>query len=167
MANNIPSQNRGMRPSRKTLRLTFRVADGEVRLIRHERVDMICPPSIGEHPEMGKHGGFWMELRGVNDRVLFHRVLHSPLGDSVEVHSPDGKIRREFGPVSERIFEVLLPDDDEANAVVFAGEYLDSAKAHRERADLAGEPAEGARELARFEIPRGDKGGDVSPGGER
>jgi hypothetical protein len=115
---------------------------------------MICPPSIGQRPEAGKHGGFWVELRDASDRVLFHRVLHSPLGDSVEVHSPDGKIKREFGPSSESTFEVLLPDQDAARTVVLMGEYLDAARARRERAEGPGEPAKGARELARFEVPK-------------
>jgi hypothetical protein len=165
MANNVPPKDQGVRPYRKTLRLTFRVADGEVQLVRHERLDMICPPSIGERPEAGKHGGFWIELRDAGDRVLFHRVLHSPLGDSVEIHSPDGKIQREFGPSSESIFEVLLPDQDEASTVALMGEYLDATKAGREQAEKAGESARGARELARFKIPEGGESGEVLPGG--
>ena len=165
MANKVAPKDQGAKPSRKTLRLTFRVADGEVRLVRYERLDMITPPSIGERPEAGKHGGFWVELRDANDRALFHRVLHSPLGDSVEVHSPDGKIQRVFGPSSESIFEVLLPDHDEASTVALVGEYLDATKARREQAEGSVESAKGARELARFEIPKGDQGGDVLLGG--
>lgn len=149
------------RPSRKTIRLTFRAAGGEVRLIGHERLNMICPPSFGETPEAGKHGGFWMELRDSNDRVLFHRVLDTPLGDSVEVFSPDGKIRREFGPPSERTFEVLVPDRDDASSVALVGEYLDVAKARKAQAEGRPEAASGARELARFELPKGDRSGDV------
>ena len=45
MANNITPQGKIVTPSRKTLRLTFRVADGEVKLIKQERVNMITPPS--------------------------------------------------------------------------------------------------------------------------
>ena len=93
MAENSQSQAPGAnRPLRGTLSLTFHVADSVIRLEAYERVDMICPPSVGERPQAGKHGGFWMELRDGDDRVLFHRVLNNPLGDSVEVHSPDGKI---------------------------------------------------------------------------
>jgi len=115
---------------------------------------MICPPSIGERPEARKHGGFWMELRDASDRVLFYSLLHSPLGDSVEVYSPDGKIRREFGAVKESVFEVLLPDDTEARSIVLIGEYLDSARAREERAG-------GARELAQFDVPEGEKGSEA------
>jgi hypothetical protein len=113
---------------------------------------MICPPSVGERPEAEKHGGFWMELRDAGDRVLFNRVLHSPLGDSVEVHSPDGKIQRVFGDLKENVFEVLLPDVSNAKTVVLMGESLEPVTL-RER------EVGPARELARFDVPKGDKGG--------
>lgn len=152
MKNIVRPEGQHVSQSRKSLRLSFRVADGEVRLVSYERLDMICPPSVGERPEAGVHGGFWMELRDANDRVLFHRLLHSPLGDSVEVHSPDGKIRREFGDVKESIFEVLLPDDANAKSIVLMGESLDPAKARKKRKG-------GSSELARFDVPKGEKGG--------
>lgn len=154
MANNVQPQGQGAGPFRKTLRLTFRVVNGEPQLVRHERLDMMCPPSIGERPQVGSHGGYWMELRDKSGRVLFHRILHAPLGDSVEVHSPDGKIRREVGTPSERVFEVLVPDQDEASTAVLVGEGLQPAKAAGARALRAVEPAGGTRELARFEIPK-------------
>jgi hypothetical protein len=141
-----------VRPSRKSLRLTFRVTDGVVRLVSHERLDMICPPSVGERPEAGEHAGFWMELRDADDRVLFHRLVHSPLGDSVEVHSPGGKIDRQFADVSDNVFEVLLPDDTNAKSITLMGESLAPPKASAQRAG-------GSRELARFDVPTGEKGG--------
>ena len=103
MEKNARPEVRRVKPYRKTLRLTFRAAGGEVRLVAHERLDMICPPSVGERHEAGKHGGFWLELRDAKEGVLFHRFLDNPLADSDEVHSPDGKIRREFGEAKESI----------------------------------------------------------------
>lgn len=168
MAHNITSQGKTVKPSRKTLRLTFRVADGEVTLIKHERLNMITPPQIGEYPTIGKHGGFWVELRDANNFGLFHRTLHFPLGDAVEVHSPDGTIRREYAPIRERTFEVLLPDYDEATSIVFCGKYIDAEKFRREQAQPSAEaPAPRTRELARFEIPEGDNSENVPPGGEK
>jgi hypothetical protein len=96
-----------------------------------------------------------MELRDRNDQVLFHRLIHSPLVGSVEVHSPDGKIERKFGEAKESIFEVLLPDNPAAESIALMGESLDisalSATGAQQRA--------ASTELARFDIPRGEKGG--------
>jgi hypothetical protein len=139
----------------KTLRLTFRIADGEVRLVTYERLDMICPPSIGELPKAGQNGGFWVELHDARDHVLFHRVLDNPLGDSVEVHSPDGKIRRVFGDVKENVFDVLIPDEGKAKTIVFMGESLKPVTLREERVVTA-------RELARFNVPKGMKGSQAA-----
>lgn len=158
MENIIRPEGQHVMQYRKSLRLTFRVADGEVRLASYERLDMICPPSIGERPEAGKHGGFWMELRDAGDRVLFHRVLDTPLGDSVDVHSPDGKIQRVFGAIKENVFEVLLPDDSEAKTIAFMGESLEPVTVRKERAAAA-------RELARFNVPKEMRGGEAETRG--
>jgi len=122
---------------------------------------MITPPSAAPPPEIGKHGGFWVELRDAKDRALFHRTLHVPLGDSVEVHSPDGTIRREFGPTSETTFEVLVPDDDQARTVALVGEYLDADEFRRRQS--AGEPSPASRELARFDLPTKGTSGTPRP----
>src|SRR5713226_3304661 len=111
MTSDAPPHGKSSKPSRRTLRLRFRATGGAVQLESIERLDMICPPSVGERPQAGRHGGYWMELHDAEDRVLFHRLLHAPLGDSVEVHSPDGKIRRVSGKPGENIFEVLVPDE--------------------------------------------------------
>jgi len=169
MTNDPRSPNSHLKPSRKTLRLTFRVAKGEVQLVSQERLEMICPPSIGERPQAGQHSGFWMELRDANDRVLFHRLLHSPLGNSVEVHSPDGKIRREFGAPVENVFEVLVPDVEDARAIVMMGETLTPLSPEEAKAEGKDqqEGAAGSRELACFDLSKSsdDQGGPT--GGAR
>lgn len=152
MEKNIQPEGQHITHSRKSLRLTFRVANGEVRMVSYERLAMICPPSVGECPQAGKHGGYWMELRDGNDRVLFHRVLDNPLGDSVALHSPDGRIQRVFGDVKENFFEVLLPDDGNAKSVAFMGESLEPVAARKKQVAAASE-------LARFNLPKGIKGG--------
>ncbi|HKX53192.1 MAG TPA: hypothetical protein VJM47_05255, partial [Nitrosospira sp.] len=73
---------------------------------------------------------------------------------SVEVHSPDGKIERKFGEVRESIFEVLLPDNPEAESIALMGESLDISALSATRAMQR--PA--STELARFDIPRGERG---------
>jgi hypothetical protein len=150
MANDVPPRGQSAKPSRKTLRLTFRTVDGQVQLVRTERLDMITPPSIGETPEAGKSSGFWMELRDAGGKVLSHRVLNAPLRDSVEVHAPDGTIKRVTGPASDRTFEVLLPDQGDASTVVLMGH---DPKVPADATLRAGVDS-GSGELARFGIPK-------------
>jgi len=146
------SQDKTGKPSRKTLRLTFEVVGGEVKLVKHRRVNMITPPAVGEAPEAGKHGGFWVELRDEDGRVLFHRALIPPAGNTVEVHSPDGTIRHEYAPSRESTFEVLVPDYGDAASIVLYGKK--SGSAHTQPSALAAAPPK-TREVARFEIPEG------------
>ena len=39
-----------LQPSRRAVRLTFRVSGGEVQLVGRQRVEMIAPPQVGEPP---------------------------------------------------------------------------------------------------------------------
>jgi hypothetical protein len=132
-----------------TLRFTFRITGQEVKLVSYEHLEMICPPSTGDLPQAGRNGGFWIELRDKRGKVLFHRVLDNPLGDSVEVHSPDGKIQREFGTPKESIFEVLVPEYNEAKIIVLLGESLEPVLTKKEKM--------AARELASFKVPENKK----------
>jgi hypothetical protein len=153
MTNNVHSQGSSGTRLRKTLRLRFRVEAGEMRLLSSERLDMTCPPSVGERPEAGKHGGYWMELRDGRGRALFHRLLDEPFGNSVEIHSPDRKIERKFGPSTDNVFEVLVPDDKDAKDIVLIGEPPE------ERAAAPGK-APVTRELLRFDLTT-----SIPPGG--
>ena len=139
--------------SRRSLRLTFRVSKGAVELVSYERLEMITPSQVGERPEAGKHSGFWIELRDAKSRVLSHRLISPTHLNSVEVHSPDGKIERAFGEVSDGIFEVLLPDEDNAKSIALMGDPLVRTKGKAKNSEVSGE-------LAQFEIPGRTQGGE-------
>lgn len=141
------------RQPRRSLRLTFKVSNGTVELVSHERLQMIAPPQVGERPEAGKHGGFWVELRDAKNSVLAHRLIGPSQLNSVEIHSPEGKIEREFGDVKDGFFEVLLPDEQAAKSIALMGDPLVRTKGKAAR-------SEGSAELARFELPdAGDHNG--------
>lgn len=145
-------QGQSPRPSRRSLRLTFRLSDGKFELVSSERLEMIAPPPAGEWPKAGKHSGFWVELQDSESQALAYNLINSTLLNSVEVHSPEGKIERAFGEVKEGIFEVLLPDKDDAKSVVLLGDSLIQTQEK-------GQLSEGSYELARFELPERGKGG--------
>lgn len=141
------------RPSRRTRRLTFRSSGGSVELVAQQRLDMICPPAVGEPPKAGTHGGYWVELHDDAGEVTFFRLVQDPFGTSVELHSPDGVIRREFAPPQETTFEVLVPDDPEATTAVLLGEPPAApgrAGPSRRKGAVGG--AAGSQELARFDL---------------
>ena len=135
--------------SRRTLRLTFKSSAKGLELLSVEHLPMITPPQPGERPEAGKHGGQWFELRSSDDRVLSHRLIDQSLFNSVEVHSPDGRIRREFGPPRDTTFEVLLPDVDDARFAVLMGEAIQTTPSATRSGD-ASQVRSG--EIARFNL---------------
>ncbi|HVH57827.1 MAG TPA: hypothetical protein VM791_16300 [Vicinamibacterales bacterium] len=135
--------------SRRTLRLTIKSSTRGLELIAVEHLPMITPPQPGERPEAGKHGGQWFELRDGDNHVLAHRLIDRSLLNSVEVHSPDGKIQREFGEPRETTFEVLLPDIDDARFAVLMGDPITPSRTGAGQTD-----ATRARsgEIARFDL---------------
>jgi hypothetical protein len=130
--------------SRKTIRLTVRSSESGIEFLSAERLDMITPPQPGERPQAGQHGGWWFELRNGKGRVLAHRIVDASLLESVEVHSPNGRIERQFGEVRPGVFEVLLPDMDEARSVVLVGSPL--------RTSVAARASEASRDIASFDL---------------
>ena len=155
MATDQKSSEQRPTVSRKTLRLRFRVSGESVELVSTERLEMITPPQFGERPEAGKHSGFWLELQGSRKRVLAHRLISPSYLNSVEVHSPDGKIERKFGPIENGVFEVFLPDMDDAKEVVLMGDPITAPKT-RTRAKAAATEQATSGEIARFALPSGE-----------
>lgn len=150
--------SRPPRPSRRSIRLTFRVSGSDVELVSQERLEMITPPQVGDRPEAGVHGGHWVELRDAEDRVLAHRLITPTELASVEVHSPDRQIEHIVGEPEDRIVEVLLPDDDTATSATLMGEPLTRPRGRRRAAAASGE-------LARFTLRGpGEPGEDEGDG---
>lgn len=155
-------QSDRVRSPRGTRRLTLESSGGNVRLVSQERLDMICPPSVGEQPVAGRYGGFWVELHDESGAITFFRVLHDPMRSSVEIHSPDGNIRREFGGAEDTIFEVLVPDDPAASTLVFMGDYQEPPTTKRSKRRAA--ERSGARAMATIDLSDGETSGDEESG---
>lgn len=128
--------------SRRTLRVTFRALPKQFELVSVERLGMTTPAQPGIVPEVGLHGGNWIELRDSENAVLAHRLVSPSLFNSIEVHSPDG-VHAEFGGTEGQLFEVLLPDVPGALSVAILGDFLPQDT----------EVSAGSRELARFQLP--------------
>jgi hypothetical protein len=140
---------------RKSIRITFRVLDGSVDILSYQRLPMTCPPSVGLLPEEGKNSGYWLEVRDAKDKLVFHRILSDPLGDSVSHHLSGKKIERNLGTTSDHVFQVLIPDIPDADSMVLMGESLEPEGLRL----LKKQKPEPSRELKRFAIPEGEQGG--------
>jgi len=117
------------KPSRRTLRLTFKVTDGNFELLSHESLDMITPPQVGERPEAGKHSGLWIELQDTEKRVLAHRVLNAEQLEKI------GKFERYRDVDGDGIPYRTLPGTDHPLAA-----YFNRGSGHNEKAGYTERP---------------------------
>jgi hypothetical protein len=94
-----------------SLRLTFAYSDGDIRLAGTERVAMIAPAETTARPA-GDQAGYWVEVRDSRGDLLYHRPLHDPTRESIEVfgEEPDEPIYRVDNPKHKGEFDVLVPD---------------------------------------------------------
>jgi hypothetical protein len=93
-----------------SLRLTFAYSDGDIRLARTERVAMIAPAEVTARPT-GDQAGYWVEVRDAGGDLLYHRPLHDPTRESIEVFGEPGEpIYRVDNPKRDGEFDVLVPD---------------------------------------------------------
>lgn len=127
----------------QALRVTFGYQGSQVRVLGSERVAMLVPAPAGDPPDAGQTG-YWLAVRDVAGRVMYHQPLQDPLQTSVEVFAPDPRqpITRMSNPVREGRFTAIVPDTPDAEVVELYGPP-DPARADEPsqplvRADVAG-----------------------------
>jgi hypothetical protein len=118
----------------RSLRLTFRHAEGEVTLQAMKRVDMIAPGGLMTRLE-GAHTGSWVEIRDPTHALLYQRVLFLPIGAWVEVPGAENG-RMELVPMDHPsgAFDVIVPDLPDADVVVLLASPYDQP--HRPATEL-------------------------------
>lgn len=120
-----------------SLRLTFAYDEREVRLVRVERLAARSLAAVGAPPREGQVG-HWVEIRDADGEVIYHRVLHNPMRDDIEVFGdePGAPLRRVENPVRSGEFQVRVPDLPAAHELVLQGSPR-SGKRHRPARELA------------------------------
>lgn len=123
------------------LRLTFAYRGNDIRLIDSLRVEAIAPPAITPVPQPG-YTGYWFQVTDSAGRVIYHRVLHSPVAVDFEAFSPDGRQTITRVPIADPQgqFSVLMPDVPEATNFALLGP-VDARK-----------PEQPAQELVRLDV---------------
>jgi hypothetical protein len=122
---------------RGAVRLTFRYEGDEVRLVSSRRIDKLLPPAE-EPAAVEERQGFFVEVRGADDRVLERRVLRDPVRRDAEVFSedPDRPLARVPVERPAGVFSLVVPDLEEADYVALV------ERRAQDRPGLAAVPSE-------------------------
>jgi hypothetical protein len=125
----------------RAIRLRLSVQDDVIELRSAMRVDKLIAPS--DRPETGDRSGFWVEVRGDDDQLLYRRSLRNVLADTIEVFAEEGPetIARRPRQRRQEEFVVVVPDLGERTYAAFFGSPY-----------AEGRVRGSARELARFRL---------------
>lgn len=118
------------------LRLIFESADGEVRLIRKSRVDMVAPAPPVDIDQRGP--GVYAEVRDGADRTIYRTNVSAQFHPTVEVFNPDGPVQRVDVPNQKRVVVLVVPESPDAQslALVRHGGQEEQAVQGRLRAEF-------------------------------
>jgi hypothetical protein len=132
-------------------RLVFEAEGDQVRLVRKQRVEMDAAgqPAVTEARPLG----VFAELRNRDEETLYQLNLSPQLDHGVEVFAPDAGIRRVDAAAEKRFVVVVVPEDEQANAVVVV-----RRDGPTDGVGIAAESAGGTRELARVSLDDEDGG---------
>jgi hypothetical protein len=115
---------RSRQQTNRAVRLLIQYDNRRLAVSSRQEVEMATPPS---DPVRGYEGrsGFWYEVRGSKDQVLYRRVVANPLPTDVEVYDPETGPRRHPTRRSSAAFAVLIPDLPDASNLVIMSSPLD------------------------------------------
>ena len=110
MADEKPTSRTPAPPQPGAWRMTFAYDDQGVELVSSEYVEMIAPAPPPK-PIAPDQSGFWVQLHGDDDSVVYQQQLHSPIRHEHEVFSPiPGEPIRHVPRTSvEGTFDIIVP----------------------------------------------------------
>jgi hypothetical protein len=122
-------------------RLIFSYKNNDILLLKIQTINIIAPPSDPlDYPS--NQTGFWYELKDLEGRTLYRRIIENPLNPYHEVFSNDpyNSIIRQRVSEPEGTFVLLVPDIPEAHSILLFGP-----------SDIESTYI-GAKELGRFDV---------------
>jgi hypothetical protein len=138
----------------RSLRLLLETDGETVRLISKQPVNMV-PPPMPVIPD-DTHVGYWAELRTRSGEAIYHHLLSQQMEQGKEVFSPtpERSVQRLTTPRGTRTFTIVVPDTEEARALVIVGpspvKLGVEGKARKRQAARS--------EIATFDLSDGPKG---------
>ena len=127
--------------TRESLRLIFSYKNNDIRLLNIQSIDIIPPPSDPlDYP--ANQPGFWYELKDLQGRTLYRRIIQNPVNPYREVFSNDpyNSIIRQKVSEPQGTFVLLVPNIPGARSVFLFG------PPDIESTDI------GAKKLGRFDV---------------
>jgi hypothetical protein len=139
------------------LRISFAYDGDKITLAGSTRVAMRVPAPATPPPDE-KQAGYWLEVRGRDHELLYHRPIHDPLQRDVEVFGdePGGPLRRTPSRRASGSFEVLIPDLPAATQFILHGPAAGAEGALTRSVPLASLSLDELRKLA-AEAARGGR----------
>jgi hypothetical protein len=126
----------------RAIRLTFSYQRNKIELTEADRIAMNVPPS-DQIEATQSVTGFWLELRGADERTLFRRIMHDPIPYDQEIFSDQsGEIVRRPVASPYGIFTVVIPEIKGMETLTFHGVPAGGAGHHRHV----------SQEVARFDL---------------
>ena len=90
-----------------------------LELVSRTPLTKVLPPSDTLPQTSGQVCGFWYELRGATNQVLYRRAIANPIPDAVESADPiSGKLKRFQLIPMEKLFSVLIPHPQDGDQLV-------------------------------------------------
>jgi hypothetical protein len=114
-------------------RLTFSYEGNKIKLIEQQNIQKIVPPSVTVDTKNNR-SGFWFEITGDKQDVLYRRIIDNPIKTDIEVFS-DEKVTESVSrhKVSDikGAFSIVIPDIPEAEGLDLFGSPIREEKGER------------------------------------
>lgn len=114
-------------------RLTFSYKGYKIKLIEQQNIQKIVPPSVTVDTTNNR-SGFWFEITGDKQDVLYRRIIDNPIKTDIEVFS-DEKVTESVSrhKVSDikGAFSIVIPDIPEAEGLDLFGSPIREERGER------------------------------------
>jgi hypothetical protein len=114
-------------------RLTFSYEGNKIKLIEQQNIQKIVPPSVTVDTKNNR-SGFWFEITGDKQDVLYRRIIDNPIKTDIEVFSDEKvteSVSRHKASDIKGAFSIVIPDIPEAEGLDLFGRPIREEKGER------------------------------------
>jgi hypothetical protein len=114
-------------------RLTFSYEGNKIKLIEQQNIQKIVPPSVTVDTKNNR-SGFWFEITGDKQDVLYRRIIDNPIKTDIEVFSDEKvteSVSRHKASDIKGAFSIVIPDIPEAEGLDLFGSPIREERGER------------------------------------